>query len=230
MIIAIDGPSGAGKSTLGKRLATELNLLYLDTGAMYRAAAVAVLANNGNIYDAAETSTIAAGAIIELCGAPADLRVRLGGRDVSEEIRTRQVSQAASIISAIPAVRRILVERQKQLGLNAPQGCVLDGRDIGTIVFPNADVKFFLTATPESRAARRFAELQTKNAETTFEETLREIIERDARDSTRQDSPLKIADDAIVIDSTELSTEQVFATMLAAVKKNKNRLDLGKVD
>jgi cytidylate kinase len=218
MIIAIDGPSGAGKSTLGKRLATELDLLYLDTGAMYRAAALSVLVREGNFYDVKETTERVAQTDIELSGAPANLRVWLDRSDVSDKIRTPEVSQAASIISTIPAVRRILVERQKQLGLNARNGCVLDGRDIGTIVFPNADVKIFLTATPESRAARRFAELKEKHIETTLEETLHDIVERDTRDSSRHDSPLKVAADAIVIDSTALSTEQVFEIMLTVVR------------
>lgn len=221
MIIAIDGPSGAGKSTLGKRLANELDLLYLDTGAMYRAAALAVLEREGNVYDVNETSRIVADTNIELSGTPDDLRVFLDGRDVSNKIRTPEVSQAASIISAVPAVRRILVERQRQLGLNSPTGCVLDGRDIGTVVFPNAHVKFFLTATPESRAARRFAELKLKQSETTFEETLSEINQRDTRDANRHDSPLRVANDALVIDSTELSTEAVFELMLAAVSERK---------
>ncbi|MEP6925580.1 MAG: (d)CMP kinase [Pyrinomonadaceae bacterium] len=219
MIIAIDGPSGAGKSTLGKRLATELGLLYLDTGAMYRAAALAVLDRNGNIYDVDETTATVIKTNVELSGSPDNLHVFLNGLEISGKIRTPEVSQAASLISTLPAVRRILVERQKQLGLNAPHGCVLDGRDIGTVVFPNADVKFFLTAAPESRAARRFAELKEKHVETTLKETLHDIIERDTRDSSRHDSPLKIADDAIVIDSTALSTEQVFETMLAVVRE-----------
>ena len=219
MIIAIDGPSGAGKSTLGKRLAQELGLLYLDTGAMYRAAALAVLESGGNIYDVNETSALVVKTNVELSGSPDDLHVFLDGREISAKIRTSEVSQAASLISTFPAVRRILVERQKQLGALASNGCVLDGRDIGTIVFPNADVKFFLTAAPELRAARRFAELQESNPAITLEETLREIIERDERDSTRHDSPLKVADDALVIDSTNLSTEQVFAAMLGIVRE-----------
>ena len=219
MIIAIDGPSGAGKSTLGKRLAKELGLLYLDTGAMYRAAALAVLESGGNIYDVNETNSLVVKTNIELSGAPDDLHVFLDGREISAKIRTPEVSQAASLISTFPAVRRVLVERQKQLGTFAPNGCVLDGRDIGTIVFPKADVKFFLTAAPESRAARRFAELKEKDDQITLKETLHEITERDERDSTRHDSPLKVADDAIVIDSTSLSTEQVFAAMLGIVRE-----------
>lgn len=218
MIIAIDGPSGAGKSTLGKRLAKELGLLYLDTGAMYRAAALAVLEKGERPDDPEKAGEIVGRININLSGTPDDLHVFLDDREVSTEIRTPQVSQAASVISAIPAVRRILVERQRELGQRGA-GCVLDGRDIGTVVFPAADIKFFLTATPESRARRRFAELQLKHAETTFEETLADIIERDHRDQNRADSPLKQAPDAIVIDSTALTLDEVVKHMLALINE-----------
>lgn len=218
MIIAIDGPSGAGKSTLGKRLALELGLLYLDTGAMYRAAALAVLETDGNIYDVTETSEIVARANIELSGTPADLHVFLNERDVSDLIRTPEVSQAASIISQFPAVRRLLVQRQRELGAGS-QGCVLDGRDIGTVVFPNADVKIFLTATPESRAARRYSELKTQSTAASYEETLRDINERDERDSSRHDSPLKQAEDAVIITSTTLTLDETFVKMINVVRE-----------
>jgi cytidylate kinase len=223
MIIAIDGPSGAGKSTLGKKLAKELGLLYLDTGAMYRAAALAVIEAEGNIYDTKEASEIVTNTNVALFGTSDDLRVFLNERDVTLQIRTPEVAQAASIISTIPAVRRILVERQRELGMRSINGGVLDGRDIGTVVFPNADFKFFLTAAPESRASRRFNELKNKGVETTFIETLHQINDRDSRDASRHDSPLKIAEDAIVIDSTEMSPDAVFARMLATIQeKQKN--------
>ncbi|HZH34680.1 MAG TPA: (d)CMP kinase [Pyrinomonadaceae bacterium] len=218
MIIAIDGPSGAGKSTLGKRLAKELGLLYLDTGAMYRAIGFAVVEAGASPEDAEKAIQIAGKSRIELSGEPEALHVWLDGRDVSPEIRTSKVSQAASIVSTFPEVRRILVERQRVLG-NRGAGCVLDGRDIGTVVFPHADIKFFLTAKPESRAARRLEELKAKNTKANFEETLSEITERDERDASREDSPLSIAEDSIVIDSTELSAEEVFEQMLAAVRE-----------
>jgi cytidylate kinase len=216
MIIAIDGPSGAGKSTLGRRLARELNLLYVDTGAMYRAAALAVVAANVKATDADEVARIAARARIELAGDPDSLRVLLEGRDVSAEIRTEQITRLASIISAIPQVRRDLVSRQREMGMQG-SGVVLDGRDIGTVVFPQADVKFFLTAVPEERAKRRFDEDHRKEPDLTFQETLDEINTRDERDSTRADSPLRIAEDAVVIDTTELSIDQVFARMLEVI-------------
>ena len=218
LIIAVDGPSGAGKSTLGRMLARELGLLYIDTGAMYRAVAVAVAGAGVSTNDAAAVARVAEGARVTLEGDPDALRVELDGRDVSEEIRTEEVGHTASLISAIPEVRRALVSRQRELGERAG-GVVLDGRDIGTVVFPRADVKFFLTAAPEERAGRRYEEERRRAPDATYEDTLADINARDRRDSTRADSPLKIADDAVVIDSTELSIEEVFARMLETVRE-----------
>ena len=213
MIIAIDGPSGAGKSTLGKMLAKKLNLLYLDTGAMYRAVGLAVLEAGVGFDETAKVAAIAETAKIELVGEPENLQIILDGRDVSKEIRTNEVGQAASIVSTISEVRRILVEHQRLLGKRAAHGCVLDGRDIGTVVFPNADVKFFLTAKPEARARRRYEEDLTRGLETTYEKTFEEISLRDKRDVSRADSPLAIAEDAIVIDTSELNLTEVFEQM-----------------
>ena len=222
MIIAIDGPSGAGKSTLGKMLAKELSLLYLDTGAMYRAVGLAVLEKGINFDDKKKISEIAAGARIELVGKPDNLQIFLDKRDVSIEIRTNEVGQAASIVSTISEVRKILVEHQRTLGNNSEKGCVLDGRDIGTVVFPNADAKFFLTAKPEARARRRFEEDLQKEPATTFEETLAEINLRDKRDVSREDSPLMIAEDAVVIDTSELDLTEVFEQMMSVVRESQN--------
>jgi CMP/dCMP kinase len=215
MIIAIDGPSGAGKSTLGKMLAKKLGLLYLDTGAMYRAVADAVMRAGFSFDDVERIAEIAETAKIELVGEPDTLKVILDGADVSVEIRTLEVAQAASIVSTISEVRRIMVEHQRQIGTDAPKGCVLEGRDIGSVVFPNADIKFFLTAKPEARARRRFIEDQSKGRILTYEQTLAEINERDDRDVSRADSPLTIAEDAIVIDTSELDLTEVFEQMLA---------------
>jgi cytidylate kinase len=220
MIIAIDGPSGAGKSTLGKMLAKKLNLLYLDTGAMYRAVGLAVLEKGINLNDKEKVSEIAANLKIELVGEPDDLQIFLDKRDVSTEIRTNQVGQAASIVSTISNVRKILVEHQRTLGETASNGCVLDGRDIGTVVFPNADAKFFLTAKPEARARRRYEEDMEKGRATTYEETLAEINLRDKRDVTRADSPLTIAEDAVVIDTSELDLTEVFEQMMSVVRES----------
>ena len=213
LIIAIDGPSGAGKSTLGRMLARKLNLLYIDTGSMYRAVALAALEDDIDPHDELALAALAADAGIDLSGDPDSLRVTLAGRDVSEAIRTEAVTRLASIVSIVPAVRRALVERQRELG---KRGAILNGRDIGTVVFPDADVKFFLTAVAEERAQRRFNELQTP--ELTLEETLTEINERDRRDTTRADSPLAVAADATVIDSTGQSIDQVFAEMMRIVQ------------
>lgn len=220
MIIAVDGPSGAGKSTLGKMLAKELGLLYLDTGAMYRAVAFAVLEKGLDINDHDAIIKLASKSEIELSGEPDSLHIFLNGRDISGEIRTNEVGQTASIISAISEVRKTLVKRQQELG-NRGTGCVLDGRDIGTVVFPNADVKFYLTASPEARASRRYEEDLAKGFLGTFEETLAEINLRDYRDKTRADSPLAIADDAIRVDTSQLNLDEAFAKMLEIIKEKR---------
>lgn len=217
MIIAIDGPSGAGKSTLGKMLAKKLNLLYLDTGAMYRAVALAVTRAGIPFRDIDRIADIAENSEIDLIGEPDAMKVMLDGEDVSVDIRTLDAAQSASVVSTISEVRRIMVEHQRQIGESAPNGCVLEGRDIGSVVFPNADIKFFLTATPEARARRRFIEDQSKGRISTYEQTLAETNERDERDVSREDSPLTIADDAVVIDTSELDLSEVFEQMIAKV-------------
>lgn len=217
MIIAIDGPSGAGKSTLGKMLAKKLNLLYLDTGAMYRAVALAVTRENVPFRDVDRIAEIAENSRIDLIGEPDAMKVMLDGEDVSIDIRTLEAAQSASIVSTISEVRRIMVEHQRQIGESAPQGCVLEGRDIGSVVFPKADIKFFLTATPDARARRRFIEDQSKGRISTYEQTLAEINERDERDVSREDSPLTIAEDAVVIDTSELDLTEVFEQMIARI-------------
>ena len=219
MIIAIDGPSGAGKSTLGKMLAKKLNLLYLDTGAMYRAVALAVNRANVPYRDIDRIAEIAENAKIDLVGEPDAMKVMLDGDDVSVEIRTLDAAQAASEVSTISVVRRIMVEHQRIIGNSASKGCVLEGRDIGSVVFPHADIKFFLTAKPEARARRRHTEDQTKGRLSTYEQTLAEINERDERDVSREDSPLTISDDAVVIDTSELDLSEVFEQMIAKTQE-----------
>ena len=218
MIIAIDGPSGAGKSTLGRMLAKKLGLLYLDTGAMYRAVALSVIQKGIRFDETSQIAAIAETAEIELVGDPDNLKILLDGEDVTTEIRTLAVAQAASLVSTISEVRRIMVDHQRAIGEKAPQGCVLEGRDISSVVFPNADFKFFLTAKPEARALRRFTEDQAKGRASTYEQTLDEINERDERDVSREDSPLTIAEDAIVIDTSELDLTEVFEQMLSSIE------------
>ena len=216
LIIAIDGPSGAGKSTLGRMLARELNLLYIDTGSMYRAVALAVMESSVSSNDDVAVGSLAARVDIDLQGDPDSLRVILEGRDVTEVIRAEDVTHMSSIISTIPGVRRAMVARQRELG---KRGAVLNGRDIGTVVFPEADVKFFLTAVPQERAQRRFEEERAQDSKASFETTFADMNERDRRDETRADSPLVAADDAIVVDSTGLSIEEVFQRMMTAVEE-----------
>lgn len=217
MIIAIDGPSGSGKTTLGRMLARALNLLYIDTGSMYRAVALAVIEADIDPANAGRVTELANRLDINLEGDPESLSILLEGRDVTDQIRTEGVSAMSSIVSSIPGVRRAMVERQRAMGR---RGAVLNGRDIGTVVFPEADVKFFLTAVPEERAERRFREDQSSSSGAgTLARTLAEMIERDRRDSTRADSPLRAADDAIVIDSTGKSIEQVFQEMMGKISR-----------
>ncbi len=216
LIIAIDGPSGAGKSTLGRMLARELGLLYIDTGSMYRAVALAVINSTINEADDVAVGSLAQRIDIDLAGDPDSLRVTIGGRDVSDRIRNEDVTHMSSIVSMIPAVRHAMVERQRELG---KRGAVLNGRDIGTVVFPDADVKFFLDAVPEERAERRLAEEREHNPTATYEETLADITERDRRDTTRADSPLMAAKDAMLIDSTGQPIEEVFQRMMAIVRE-----------
>lgn len=217
LIIAIDGPSGSGKSTLGRMLARELGLLYIDTGSMYRAVALAVIESTS----VNETDDIAVGSLaervdIDLAGEPDSLKVTLDDRDVSDRIREEDVTHISSIISTIPAVRRAMVARQRELG---ERGAVMNGRDIGTVVFPNADVKFFLDAAIEERAQRRLAEEREHNPAATYEQTLADITERDRRDTTRIDSPLVAAEDAIIVDSSGMSIDDVFRKMMLIVKE-----------
>jgi CMP/dCMP kinase len=215
MIIAIDGPSASGKSTLGRLLARALNLLYIDTGSMYRAVALAVIEANVDPRDAGAVTSLANRIEIELEGDPDSQTVLLDGREVTEQIRTERVTEMASVVSTIPGVRSAMVERQRAMG---KRGAVLNGRDIGTVVFPDADKKFFLDANPTERAERRYKEDQlTSSSSATLAETLSDLVERDRRDSTRADSPLKVADDAIVIDSTGKSIEEVFDEMMRKI-------------
>ena len=197
MIVAIDGPSGAGKSTLAKRVAKELRFTYLDTGAIYRALALKILRRRVDLNDTAALSAIVQDSDIDLRGRDGQLQVILDGEDVSALIRTPEVSQMASKASAIPMVRHRLLDLQRELGRRG--NVVAEGRDIGTVVFPDAQVKIYLDASIEERARRRCHELRTAGREVSLAETISEMKERDARDSERDIAPLRKADDAFAV-------------------------------
>jgi cytidylate kinase len=207
LIIAIDGPSGAGKSTVAKMLAKRLHYLYIDTGAMYRAIGLKALRANPLLDDEEQIVLAARNSTVELKDSQGECRVLLDGEDVTQAIRNESVSQAASIVSAISEVRRILVRAQQAMG--ATGSVVMEGRDIGTKVFPNADVKIFLDASEATRAQRRYHENRHKGAQLTLEETVSEIHQRDLRDSQRADSPLVLAKDAIYLDTSEKTIAEV---------------------
>jgi CMP/dCMP kinase len=215
LIIAIDGPSGAGKSTLAKRLAKELGFIYLDTGAMYRALALKVLRDGIHLSDDAILAELVMSTDIDLKEDAGRLEVLLDGRDVAGEIRSPEVSQMASRISALRNVRARMLELQRAVGRRG--NLVAEGRDIGTVIFPEAEVKVFLHASARERARRRYHELKTAGREVDFDATLKEMEERDRRDSERDLAPLRRADDAMVIDSSDLDANAVAALVLARI-------------
>lgn len=225
LIIAIDGPSGAGKSTLSKLLARALGYLHLDTGAMYRAVALAARRANIDPSDQTALERLCADIDITFARSPGGDRVLLNGEDVSADIRTPEVSLLTSRISAVPAVREAMVRLQRVMG--EAGGVVLEGRDIGTVVFPGAEVKFFLSASARERGRRRYEELKGKGMEVDLETTIVEVEARDAADSARAHSPLVQAVDATPLDSTNMGIEEVLAQMLKIVEETRKK---GKVD
>jgi cytidylate kinase len=216
LTIAIDGPSGAGKSTVAKALAKKLGYTYIDTGAMYRA--VALKAREKGIRTDEETSlnTLASSLRISFLSDPSDTRVFCDGEDVTEAIRSPEMGVLASDISRKRGVREALVQRQREMGEGG--GAVMEGRDIGTVVFPHAEVKFYLDALPEERARRRFRELTEKGLKVGFQEILQEVVTRDQNDMSRDVSPLRKADDAVLIDSTHRSVDEVVEEMVRWVR------------
>lgn len=217
MIIAIDGPSGAGKSTLARRLAKDLQFIYLDTGAMYRALALKVLRQGIDLADDTGLEQLIGATEIDLIERHGKLAVLLDGADVAAEIRTPEVSQMASKVSALGMVRARMLDLQRAMGRRG--SVVAEGRDIGTVIFPEAQVKIFLEASAGERARRRYDELRASGKIVDYDETLREIEERDKRDSERDLAPLRKAEDALAIDSSSLSADEVAAAVLAHIQK-----------
>ncbi len=215
LVIALDGPSGAGKSTAGRGLAERLGYTFIDTGAMYRALALKALRAGVATDDGEALASLLSRTAIAL--ADAGRAVSLDGEDVSAAIRTREVSDAASRVAAHGAVRRAMVERQQEMGRAG--GVVMDGRDIGTAVFPGADVKFFVLADPARRAERRHRELQAAGQAADLKAIEQDVRERDQRDTTRAESPLVRAADAVDVDTTDLGPDEVVERMLAIVRE-----------
>ena len=209
-VIALDGPSGVGKSTTARAVAQALGWQYLDTGAMYRAAALALQREDGALEDPAIRGALLARLVVDQRGS----RTLLGREDVSEAIRTPELSRLASMVSAFPEVREVLVAQQRRIGREG-RGCVVDGRDIGTVVFPDACCKIYLTATVEERARRRFLELQGQGAGQSLTEVAEDLRRRDHADMTRAVAPLRRAEDALELDSSGLSLDLVVAEIVA---------------
>ena len=220
LTIAIDGPVGAGKSTISDAVAKSLNILHLDTGAMYRAAALYVMQHRIDPDDAEKVGSILPMLDIELKYEDGEQKIYLCGENVSRVIRTREVTRCAPIVSANPKVRQCLSDMQQEIARN--NNIIMDGRDIGTVVLPHAEVKIFLTASPEVRAQRRYKELIEKGMESDYEEVLADIKERDYFDTHKPISPLRPAKDSIMIDTSEIDFEQSVQLIVDTIK---NKLD-----
>ncbi len=214
--VAIDGPAGAGKSSIARAAAKKLGFIYVDTGALYRAVGVYGLRNGIDNKNAEAVAGMLPHISVELKFRDGVQHVYLNGEDVSEEIRTPPASMAASDVSAVPAVRQFLFDLQRDIA--AKNDCIMDGRDIGTVVLPNAQVKIFLTASPEARAMRRYKELQEKGAKDTYEDVLADLLQRDYNDSHRAVAPLKPAEDSITVDNSGLSLEDSIEQVLSVIR------------
>ena len=216
--IAIDGPAGAGKSTISRKAAAELGFIYIDTGALYRTVGLNALRKGADINDAESViATLTDDLKVELKFIDGEQRMFLCGEDVSDKIRTPEVSSAASKTSAVPEVRKFLFDLQKQLAKE--NNCIMDGRDIGTVVLPNAQVKIFLTADPEERAMRRFKELVEKGSNVTYQEVLDDLKVRDYNDSHREIAPLKPAEDSVIVNTTGYTLEESINKIIDTIKE-----------
>lgn len=217
IIITVDGPSGAGKGTLCYALAEKLGFALLDSGAIYRVTALAALKRAVDLSDEFQLAELARNLNIEFLPVDGEVNIMLDGMNVSSLIRTQEVAEAASKIAVFPQVRAALLQLQQDFAKN--EGLIADGRDMGTVVFPNAQVKLFLDASAEERAKRRYKQLQNKGINGNFAQILAEIQERDFRDRNREVAPLKPADDALLLDSTTLSIDEVIAQALAYIQQ-----------
>ena len=220
MKIAIDGPAGAGKSTISKETAKRLGFIYIDTGAMYRSVGLAALNAGVSTTDEEQLGRIISDIDISIKNVDNTQRFYLCGEDVTEKIREPEVSVAASNVAVVPAVRLKLVELQRRMAENAD--VLMDGRDIGTYVLPNAELKIFLTASVDERARRRYEELCSKNVKTTLEAVKNDIIYRDKNDSEREFAPLKPAPDSVLLDTTDMTVEEVINKILNLIKERRN--------
>ncbi|MDX3850620.1 (d)CMP kinase [Streptomyces sp. AK02-01A] len=222
VIVAIDGPSGTGKSSTSRAVAAQLGLSYLDTGAQYRAMTWWMISNGVDVRDPAAVATAAGKPVLVSGTDPADPAITVDGVDAAGPIRTREVTSAVSAVSAVPEVRAVITELQRSIASAAAssRGIVVEGRDIGTTVLPDADVKIFLTASPEARAARRSGELKGKEA-ADVAATREALIKRDAADSSRKTSPLAKADDAVEVDTTDLTLRQVIDRVVTLVEEKR---------
>ncbi|MBQ8646851.1 MAG: (d)CMP kinase [Oscillospiraceae bacterium] len=213
--VAIDGPSGAGKSSLAKRLSAELGYLYVDTGAMFRAVGLYAMRAGHDPADQQAVAALLPEITLSLAHVEGAQHIYLNGEDVSEVIRQEKAGMAASAVGSNPAVRAFLLEQQRAIA--AENDIIMDGRDIGTVVLPNATVKIFLTATPEARAERRHRELLAKGSTETYEKVLEDIRQRDWQDTHRETAPLRQAEDAVLADTSELDIEQSYALLKSII-------------
>ncbi len=215
--VAVDGPAGAGKSTISRIAAKEVGFIYVDTGALYRTVGVNALRKGINTRDKAAVAATLGDISVDLVFEDGEQKVLLNGENVSEEIRTPPASMAASDVSAVPEVRAFLFDLQRDIAKR--NNCIMDGRDIGTVVLPDAKVKIFLTASPESRAMRRYKELIEKGTQVEYKDVLEDLIERDYNDSHREIAPLRPAEDGIIVDTTNLNLEESINEIVRIIKE-----------
>lgn len=215
--VAIDGPSGAGKSTIARAAAGRLGFVYVDTGAMYRTIGLAVCRAGVQLGDTAGILPVLPGIEVNLSYEDGVQHLLLNGEDVSDLIRTPEMSKYASFVSAVPEVRAFLLDTQRDMAKKC--SVIMDGRDIGTVILPDAEVKIFLTASPEARARRRYLELQQKGENVTLDEVLADMIQRDRDDTTRAEAPLRQAEDAVLVDTSELTLEESMDAVEAVIRR-----------